>query len=700
MHSFKKSILSILLIGASSAQAQVIAHEQKLMYENKNGVPDTNNNVGGNSVAIDGEWAFVGNVNQCQVYVYKFDHVTNLWGDGDVDGDGTISPGIPYAELRSQGSCKTAEYGGFGASVSTSNGLVIVGAPGAKSPGLGVHGRIFIYSYDPAQATIDNGNDVRFGWVRNVAVGIPQDRDATGTIIDDVQADSGFGTSVSVKHNESKGKAIIVAGSPLYDGAAGPDTGKVYVYEWDTPTNTPLLINAEEGENAGDQVGTTVTSNGVELLASAPYFDGSLSGTPVVDSGAVYLFDYNVSDFTFTLEHRFESGFDIGGSEIIPILPQDYHLGMTLSYEGDIIALGGTDTLVIEHSHAGNIVALRSTIADTNEGDASQSGDIINIAVRGDIANGIDGSFNVYFNKYTLDPLPTPDFTFTKSENDYGRDISLSMPRLLVNGNGNTVDGTGDGIAYAYYPTCGLSGTLTANEWQVIGLQCIPYISDGITRANIGDLFSDDLGTYGVDWGMYSREAPNYDGRSSSYTWMQETDTMKVGVGYWILSLTDASFEIDAPLIGENIPKRSDPLNRPHVGAVTKLDLKGLMTANGNPTGRDGTTGNDMRVLLANPLVVPTKWGDASWKLINAGSGEADLTLSQVDIWFENNNTTAYTYDPGTNWWKPVAATETPGVATHIAPGQGFNVKFSNSLHSTITNPANSVVDFQLAEER
>ena len=235
---------------------------------------------GGDSVAISGEWGFVGDTDECQVYIYKYDWVDHLWGDGGVTNGSYTSPGTPvpgthYAVLRTTGSCATAEYGGFGATVSTSNGLVAVGAPDAKRQGTGNirYGRIFFYVFDDTQ--LNNGFG---GWVRKVSVGEPEERLDNGVVIIDRQADSEFGFVVSIRYNPAEDKALLVAGAPAYDVTDDAqnllvDAGKAYLFEYTVSTDIIRIVDTVSGENAGDHFGAAVTSNGEQFLVSAPNYD-------------------------------------------------------------------------------------------------------------------------------------------------------------------------------------------------------------------------------------------------------------------------------------------------------------------------------------------------------------------------------------------------------------------------------------------
>ncbi len=99
----KGTLIASLLLGVSLAQAELIKQEQMLGDTGFNG---NASQAGGNSVAIDGEWAFVANTASpvCNVVAYRYNHVTNKWGDGGLDKKSgkitdTIVDGEAYVSL-------------------------------------------------------------------------------------------------------------------------------------------------------------------------------------------------------------------------------------------------------------------------------------------------------------------------------------------------------------------------------------------------------------------------------------------------------------------------------------------------------------------------------------------------------------------------------------------------------------------------
>ena len=734
----KGTFVVSLLMGASVAQASMMVEQQVIngTAGATTGLGGNNVQSGGNHVAIEGEWAFVGNTDQCQVFVYKWDPFTYKWGDGghwlsDNSFGNAPTEGLPYTILNEDGNaCQSNSKEGFGSAISTDAGVVAVGAPLTKAPDERVkHGAVFLYKYEETLEATDT-TDNRHGWVRIDSVEKPKDW-IGGAAVSDVQKDAAYGAALSYRSTAEDGDGISIAGvlivgAPLYDVDDGLSTekvnaGKVYVWEW---SGSFALVDGKGGEYAADRVGHSVTSNGTELLASAPLFDEG--GLLNAASGAVYHFNYNTTAHTLDLIHRFDSTDPVFPS----VLPAGFSLGWAVSYADDLIAMSGKNTFMVKYV-AGTppTYAVINEFSNTNGGDVSQSGKVINIAVRGKLADSLNGSFNVYFDKDTVVPADAPDVTYTKTEDNYGEDISLSIPKLMVNGYdatdasaGETIDNPNKGgVAYAYYPTCGFGDKLVHNEWKMFGLQCDVFTDSGMTsRAGIEEMFGSDLGIYGTNWIMYRQDGTNYSGAFNDYYTMQPDDTMELGVGYWIKWLGSAADESKAFQINQKglsgndlyaryIPKviGPDPLDdgtdRDYVDAVTDLNLRNMMVS--TPiNGRNGD--DDVRTMFSNQLTVATVWANAYMYIYETGTTNmASMLVGNGAIdYFDNGNPTAYVYHndngPVGQGFTAVPGTPggVPGLAKTIAAGEGFSVVF-DTLFTDFMNDTTAIPSLHLAEE-
>lgn len=675
----KGAFVVSLLLGASTAYATITTFEEQILYDT--GFNGNNAKAGGYSVAIGGEWAFVGDSTKCQVIVYKFNVEANRWGDGT---PGLFGVGKGYTYLvNATSACPSTRVEGFGRALSTDNGLLAVGAPLADVDVAGQSikdaGAVFIYKYDDTQKTCDT-DTCRKGWVLTATSEGAVDENGP-----DAQLNAHYGAAVSIRQTGTSGDARLVIGAPDYDDVTnGADAGKVYFWEYADGGGFTFKA-AAAGEKTGDKVGTAVTSNGTEMLASAPYHD---TGT-LTDSGAVYLFDYSETTASLDLEFKFENG-DAAGT---PSLSNNYHLGISLSYADTVIALGGEYSNIYDHDHP-DAPVWRVTSQATLEGDVSQSGSVINLARRGTASS--DGIVNIIIDKYDAGlGTVAPTYQITKSEEDWGRDVSTSLPNIMV--NGNLAKGTNQpGVAYAYFAGCGFGGNLKANEWKMIGPQCKVYSDAAFTvDANISEVYS-DLGTYGTDWIMYRQDGADYSGSSASYWTMGPGESMVVGVGYWIMSLTEQTYQVSTDLYAKYIdkivpaPAVDDSSDRSNIRAVTDLNLTRVMGGYNN--GRDGD--NDIRTMFSNPLIASTVWADAT--MLTATFNYL-VGVSAKNL-FEGSDATAYVWHNGTGsvgaGYTPVSGT--PGLTEKIEGGEGFSVKFSNNLPGILdTND----LSLQLAEQ-
>lgn len=686
------TLLPALFISPAAIAAPIIA-EQILIDAD---LPQAAN-VNGSSVAIDGQWGFVGapadntnnGGNYCQVYVYKFDYVTGLWGDGGgaVANPGAPTAGLPYTRLRETGSCQTAEYGGFGASISASNGLLAVGAPLAKQGGQIRGGKIFFYQYDPTQITNGTG-----GWVWDVNFGLAQDANGNS----DIQNGAAYGTVVSIRFDTTTNTGILLGGAPLYDGAAGLDTGKIYLYQYTAGatagTGTVVFINSQEGAVADDRFGRAVTSNGVNFLVGAPQHDSG----GVLNNGAGYL--YSFSGSTITEEQI-----------IIPLNVAEQNTGISVSLSpglsptdltSSVMLLGGSDSTQHLYNGLSNPDGPYSPLAigtkvGTANGDVSQDGNTAGFGFQGD-------RVELYYDKQNISGTPDWDYTLRSGEPEYGRDISVSGTRVMVNGNGNTTEGDGEGVAYAYYTaSCYNGGELKALEWTMIDLQCDTSVASSGNPATIDEIFSPTLGIYNTNWAIYKQNGIDYEGHNNAYTLLSSTDVMIQGQGYWIIADTDVSWSIPAAIgdLATQTVRITDPIpdssRSVRVGAVfPNLGLRAMLGQPDLPRIADLT--EDMRVMFANPYTTAFRWGDT---LFNPGPTAAPENVGTATSWFEGGDSSAYVYNTGVgtqNGYTAITAVGTPGMPTDINPGEGIFIKFSDTFHQDVLINVVSEVYLQL----
>ena len=74
----------------------------------------------------------------------------------------------------------------------------------------------------------------------------------------------------------------VFIGADRYNGSAGPDSGRVYIYSY----VSGRLQNNLYGENAGDRFGASIAKFGNKYAVGAPYHDGPNG----VNAGKLYIY--------------------------------------------------------------------------------------------------------------------------------------------------------------------------------------------------------------------------------------------------------------------------------------------------------------------------------------------------------------------------------------------------------------------------
>jgi len=175
--------------------------------------------------------------------------------------------------------------------------------------------------------------------------------------------------------SECFGSSIAISGNRLVVGAAhettaGPDAGKVYIYNWDTSTSTYAEVATilASDAHAGDQFGNSVAISGNRLVVGAQRQD-----TAGPDAGKVYIYGRNgaayieVAQLTASDEHTrnwFGSSVAISGDRLVVGAHGDDNAGKIYIYDWDISTSTYVEVATITASDAaaydyfGNAVAL------------------------------------------------------------------------------------------------------------------------------------------------------------------------------------------------------------------------------------------------------------------------------------------------------------------------------------------------------
>ncbi len=321
---------------------------------------------------------------------------------------------------------------------------VLVGAPGYHN-GEADEGRAYVY--------------------RGGAGGLATSPTWTG---ESNQAGANYGTSVgSAGDVNGDGVPDIIVGAPKYDGAAGADTGRAYVYHTIAPP-TPQNISpgtALESNQTGAQLGFAVSSAGDvngdgydDVIVGAPYYDNGQS-----DEGRAFVYHGGAAGLAATPAWTAESN------------QADARLGWSVSAAGDVNGDGYRDVIVgapfydTTQTDVGRVLVyhgsasgLATTAAWTMDGDQANANFGRPVGAAGDV-NG-DGYDDVIISALNYD----------NGETDEGRVV-------------------------VYYG--GASGLAAAPAWSVEGDQDYAYLSRVSTAGDVnGDGYSDVL-----------IGAPNYD---------------------------------------------------------------------------------------------------------------------------------------------------------------------------------------------
>ncbi len=554
---------------------------------------------GGDGVAISGEWAFVGDHDNCKVTIYKLNYATMEWGDG-------TDANIPFQTLGNN--CNSAGFRGFGASVSQSGNWLVVGAPEGSNPQL--YGAFHVYEYVQANAQ----------WEAKTGKKGYQG-DAAGAL------DHGeFGASVSMRDNGGTSKLLLV-GAPTDGANKNNRAGKAYVFTLDESNGgTVTKVGEFTGENAGDNFGLSVTSDGTRFLIGAPQYDAP----GATDAGKAYLY----STINSTTADKTYVGVQAGAER-----------GKELSLSSTkYMLLSGNIATAYDGTQALPSVPIKN-VGSTNGGDVSQSAGVVAVARKG-------SDVLIYPN---IDDSSATPITIAKNQTNFGEDINLYKDQLIVNGDVSNE-------AYVYSFPCGMKPThLVANEWAMVSVPC------NVSSANIVDLFGDDMGAgndtlcttsdsaEACNWAMY-KDGPHYTGSSNDNVIMTASDPMELGKGYWIIADHNVTLQVDDNVqAGRTSITRMAPGNDPKYVGSYDAPLPDLVA------------GDEKKVMMGNPFPRAFKWTN-----LQIG-GTSFVPLLNNSFY----NDTGYVYDNTQSGqpYRAITATGTPGIADEIKPYEAFWLK-------------------------
>ena len=328
-----------------------------------------------------------------------------------------------------------------------------------------------------------------------------------------------YGTSVGI-HSNDNGTAEIVVGAP---GATNPsNTGKVYAYSWDGTNATLNTTLSAPGVHAR-RFGASLDITGDYLAVGAP--DEKTPGTPDVEFvGAGYNYKFNGTDW--------ERNPDLNRIKR-DIADERVGTNVAINSDGNVTLISGGQDPTPTFIYTNNGAAWSETYFKNfrDGGDVDIDDGIYLMAER-------QRELNFYSTVIgDTDPDEPSPLTITRLSTDQAyTSVSLHKEQALVNEPENNQ-------AVAIDVPCGIKpNELKAFEWAMVSMSC----GDG--TATIGEIFGDDLGTYGDDdnWVMYEQNGTEWSGTFASMRQLEATDTMvEPGKGYWIITDTDQTWKVD-----------------------------------------------------------------------------------------------------------------------------------------------------------
>jgi filamentous hemagglutinin family protein len=330
----------------------------------------------------------------------------------------------------------------FGVSVSLDGNRLAVGARGDDgTDASGDEGAVYLY-------TFADENFTGTALAARIGAGYNTGNDLNNT---ELQTADAFGGSVSLDGNR------LAVGSYLDDGSGvsgGLETGAVFLYTFADSAFTGGALAAIIGKDYtggkninqdldGDQFGFGVSLDGNRLAVGAFKDDGFNNAN--ADSGAVYLYTFTDSIFTGgTLTATIGSGYT-GGKDINQSLDTGDAFGISVSLDGNRLAVGANSDGGANNNCSGCGAAYLFTFTDSAFSGGS---------LEATIGNGYTGGSNI---NVSLD-----------ASDNFARSLSLDGNRLAVgalidDGADNATNNVGSVYLFTFSDSAFSGGSL-ANQ--------------------------------------------------------------------------------------------------------------------------------------------------------------------------------------------------------------------------------------------
>ena len=481
---------------------------------------------------------------------------------------------------------------GFDVDLSSDGTILAVGAPRSLQGG-DLRGAVLLYEYSNSS------------WSK------------IGDSILGSEAGARFGYDVSLSNDGT----IVAAGEPY----AYSTSGGVRIYQNSSGSWTQLGNAITNSSGQGDELGVTVdiSGNGLRLAVGSPYDDGANNSI-----GSVKIYNYTPGTNLYT------NGSWGNPTEILGSWPSgEMGRGLSMSYNGNMIALGGTRSntngAVNLYTYDGSSWTNASTFLGEAGGDyygdqvsLSADGSIVAISGHRNDGNGTDAGHVEVFTTGLLDEIDSTPPTLTETT-AVGTPNNDNTPNVVITSN---EAGT---ITCSLGFSTSTSGTASANTITFTELSDGTYSGETVTFTDAsGNSTTITLSTFVID-----TTAPTFTTSPSSVTVNCGDNTDPSVTGQAIATDTsDLNYNFwNIPANGGDGNEPSNSQSNEHHAHFTSFDgrwndhvenleLKHFMESSsdlGSPSGYDylGTYNGSYYYLSQST----SGWNDAKNSAENAG---------------------------------------------------------------------------------
>ncbi len=515
----------------------------------------------------------------------------------------TITNTMSIQELSKLTASDASAVDRFGASITSSGGIVVVGTAGSESA--------YVYAFNPLLGVLEQvailtapvvSEGDRFGEGvamsgDTIVVGVFGD--STGGTFSGVayvfeKPDSGWeSTNVSIKlsalyPNEYDwfGRYLAINGETIVIGASGdddrnPEAGAAYIFEkpdsgWEDMTESAKLTSSDAG--GGDYFGGSVAiSNDDVIVVGSRYNDGGFT-----DSGSAYIFEKPVLGWIDMNQSAKLTSSDAGLYN---------YMGNSVAISGNTIVIGAPldddwagSVYVFEKPEEGWLdmnesVELKATNMQYSNGSGyfgwrvSISGDRIIVGSPEDITNSVrTGSAYMY---KRVDSQWIGDMQLIASDSaksdQFGRSVLINSGTIFVGAYRDDENGSSSGSVYHFNE--GIGANVTENETLALKLQAEDSDSDSITYSILGGEDSSAFTIDAVSGALSFKNVPNFElpldsnGDGIYKLWINTANTYdESSFTSLCLNISDLEYE------GESLSAENSKEVQEVIGSITSTD--------------------------------------------------------------------------------------------------------------------------------